>query len=106
MMQCEHALHHRKKPFNVRSVHNHFIHFTSRANYPRASELNGRRCLPYPADWRAVCGRSACTVRREGRRKPFLPLSRLSNLCQRVHINLIVIETEKSILFLCYLWYI
>ena len=26
-------------------------------------------------DWRAVCGRPACTVRREGRRKPFLPLS-------------------------------
>ncbi|OQY98312.1 MAG: hypothetical protein B6D35_12500 [Candidatus Brocadia sp. UTAMX2] len=26
-------------------------------------------------DWRAVCGRSACMVRREGRRKPSLPLS-------------------------------
>ena len=26
-------------------------------------------------DWRAVCGRTARTVRREGRRKPFLPLS-------------------------------
>ena len=24
-------------------------------------------------DWRAVCGRPACTVRREGRRKPFYP---------------------------------
>ena len=27
-------------------------------------------------DWRAVCGRTARTVRREGRRKPSLPLSR------------------------------
>jgi len=26
-------------------------------------------------DWRAVCGRTARTVRREGRRKPSLPLS-------------------------------
>ena len=26
-------------------------------------------------DWRAVCGKTASTVRREGRRKPFLPLS-------------------------------
>ena len=29
-------------------------------------------------DWRAVCGRTARTVRREGRRKPFLPLSDLA----------------------------
>src|SRR4051812_43702144 len=27
------------------------------------------------SDWRAVCGRTARTVRREGRRKPSLPLS-------------------------------
>jgi hypothetical protein len=27
-------------------------------------------------DWRAVCGRTARTVRREGRRKPSLPLSK------------------------------
>nr|VFJ67791.1 MAG: hypothetical protein BECKDK2373C_GA0170839_11705 [Candidatus Kentron sp. DK] len=29
------------------------------------------------ADWRAVCGRTACTVRREGRGIPSLPLSRI-----------------------------
>ena len=29
------------------------------------------------ADWRAVCGRTACTVRREGRGIPSLPLSRV-----------------------------
>ena len=28
-----------------------------------------------PANWRAVCGKAASTVRREGRRKPSLPLS-------------------------------
>ena len=27
------------------------------------------------SDWRAVCGRTACTVRREGRLTPSLPLS-------------------------------
>src|SRR5271170_1744469 len=29
-------------------------------------------------DWRAVCGKTASTVRREGRREPSLPLSRFS----------------------------
>src|SRR5579863_5934249 len=34
-------------------------------------------------DWRAVCGKTASTVRREGRRKPSLPLSPVRLRCRR-----------------------
>jgi len=35
-------------------------------------------------DWRAVCGKTARTVRREGRRKPSLPLSPTSRARRRI----------------------
>src|SRR3954452_18041542 len=57
------------------------------SNGPTPSSLK-RGCSPYTQpirkrdtpdeeshDWRAVCGRTARTVRREGRPKPSLPLS-------------------------------
>ena len=49
----------------------------SRAVHP-ASSLRSTRDTPDEEtnDWRAVCGKTARTVRREGRRKPSLPLSR------------------------------
>ena len=34
-------------------------------------------------NWRAVCGKTASTVRREGRRKPSLPLSRVGLVAER-----------------------
>src|SRR5271157_5245389 len=42
-----------------------------------STQLGGRRDNPdeETTDWRAVCGKTARTVRREGRRKPSLPLS-------------------------------
>ena len=47
-----------------------------RAVHP-GKQLGIRRDVPDEVirDWRAVCGRTACTVRREGRRKPSVPLS-------------------------------
>src|SRR5277367_1899344 len=48
------------------------------SHYPR---FDAERDVPAVEtdDWRAVCGRTARTVRREGRRKPSLPLSGYHN---------------------------
>ena len=48
-------------------------------------------------DWRAVCGKSACTVRREGRRKPFLPPIRIAGNVALL-MNSLVNPTEHGIL--------
>ena len=44
------------------------------SHYPR---FDAARDVPdvETSNWRAVCGKTASTVRREGRRKPSLPLS-------------------------------
>src|ERR1700677_4164034 len=48
------------------------------SHYPR---FDTERDVPdvETSNWRAVCGKTASTVRREGRRKPSLPLSGVSN---------------------------
>ena len=38
------------------------------------------------SNWRAVCGKTASTVRREGRRKPSLPLSHRKHLFRGVSL--------------------
>src|ERR1700677_1737728 len=54
---------------------NHFFREVSYcSHYPR---FDTERDVPdvETSNWRAVCGKTASTVRREGRRKPSLPLS-------------------------------
>ena len=51
-----------------------FAKFLTVQHYPR---FDTERDVPdvETSNWRAVCGKTASTVRREGRRKPSLPLS-------------------------------
>src|SRR5271163_1328976 len=53
----------------------HFFREVSYCSYPR---FDTERDVPdvETNNWRAVCGKTASTVRRDGRRKPSLPLSR------------------------------
>jgi len=45
-------------------------------------------------DRRAVCGRTACTVRREGRQEPSLPLSRVEDTC--IPSLLVRLEVQRN----------
>jgi hypothetical protein len=54
------------------------------------TQSSGQRDAPdvETNDWRAVCGRTARTVRREGRRKPSLPLSKRRPWTARLRLAL------------------
>jgi len=52
-------------------------YFFREVSYCSHSRFDTERDIPdvVTNNWRAVCGKTASTVRREGRRKPSLPLS-------------------------------
>src|ERR1700734_3947690 len=65
-----------------REANNLFRKVSYCSHYPR---FDAERDVPdvETSNWRAVCGKTASTVRREGRRQPSLPLSLPLIACSR-----------------------